>query len=105
VAETAERIDKAIKAQMKAYAHHNLPEYLSQLAAFYDLAGDTPRREEFTRLFRQAQEEFKPDQIDSIFSDWFTDGLTRSDTPPALREAFDQIAVTELYKSGFMKFV
>ena len=108
-AETTERIDKAIKAQMKAYAHHNLPEYLFQLAALYDLAGDTAKREEFSRLFRQAREEFKPDQIDSIFSDTvenlrkLQDDM-RSEIPSTVREAFDQMTAKELYQSGFMKF-
>lgn len=108
-AEASEKVDKAIKAQMKAYAHHNLPEYLFQLAALYDLAGDTAKREEFSELFRQAREEFKPDQIDSIFSDT-VENLRKlqddmhSEMPSTVRESFDQLTAKELYQSGFMKF-
>jgi len=108
-AERTEKIDRAIKAQMNAYAHHNLPEYIFQIAAIYDLVGDTGKHEEFTRLFQQVQEEFKPDQIDSIFSDK-AESLRElrdemhSDAPPAVREGLDQITAMELYQSGFMKF-
>jgi hypothetical protein len=60
-------MDKAVKAQMKAYALHNLPIYLLRLAGMYECAGNEAKNQEFSQLFRRAQDEFKPDQIDKIF--------------------------------------
>jgi hypothetical protein len=60
-------LDKAVKAQMKAYAFHNLPIYLSQLTEIYELAGDAAKSNEFSQLFLRAQDKFAPDQIDTVF--------------------------------------
>jgi hypothetical protein len=61
----AAALDKAIKAQMKAYAFHNLPICLSQLASIYELAGDAAKSREFFELFLRAQDEFAPDRMDA----------------------------------------
>jgi hypothetical protein len=58
--EVALLLDKAIKAQMKAYAIHNLPVYLFHLAAMFEVAGDTNQAKDFFGRFLQAQSEFKP---------------------------------------------
>jgi hypothetical protein len=67
--EMALLLDKAIKAQMKAYAIHNLPIYLFQLAGMFELAGDATNAKDFFRHFLQAQSAFKPDQLDTIVQD------------------------------------
>jgi tetratricopeptide (TPR) repeat protein len=66
-AKIATLMDKAIKAQMKAYAVHNLPIYLFQLAELFEFAGDATKAREFYRHFLRAQDAFKPDQIDTLF--------------------------------------
>src|SRR5258708_62562 len=58
--EIALLLDKAIKAQMKAYAIHNLPVYLFHIAATYELAGDTTQAKDFFGHFLQAQSDFVP---------------------------------------------
>lgn len=60
-------LDKAIKSQLKAYAMHNLPIYLFQAAGMFELSGDVQNAKKFFGLFLRAQNQFKPDQIDSIF--------------------------------------
>jgi len=60
-------IDKALKAQMKAYAIHNLPVYLFQIAGMFELVGDAGNAKEFFQQFLQAQLTFKPDNIDTTF--------------------------------------
>lgn len=65
--EVATLMDKATQAQAKAYAIHNLPVYLFQLAGMFELAGDDGKAKDFFRHFLRAQSEFKPDQIDTIF--------------------------------------
>jgi hypothetical protein len=66
-AEMAVIMDKAIKATMKAYAIHNLPVYLFQVAGMFELTGDAANATEFFRQFLRAQNEFKPDQVDVMF--------------------------------------
>lgn len=66
-ATTAKLMEKAVKAQMKAYALHNLPIYLFRLARMYECAGNEAKSQEFSQLFQRAQDEFQPDQIDKIF--------------------------------------
>src|ERR1035437_5295921 len=65
--EMASLMDKAIKAQMKAYAIHNLPVYLFQIAAMFERTGDAGNAKEFFRQFLQTQGNFKPDHIDTMF--------------------------------------
>jgi len=60
-------MDKAIKAQMKVYAIHNLPVYLFQLAGMFELIGDEAKAREFFHLFIRAQNDFKADDVDDIF--------------------------------------
>lgn len=60
-------MDQAIKAQMKAYAVHNLPVYLFQVGGMFELLGDDASAKEFFGLFLRMQEEFRPDRIDTIF--------------------------------------
>jgi hypothetical protein len=65
--EMASLMEKAIKAQMKAYAIHNLPVYLFQLAGMFELSGDTSKAKDFFAYFLRAQDEFKPDKVDTVF--------------------------------------
>jgi len=65
--EMATLMDKAIKAQMKAYAVHNLPVYLFQVAGMFELVGDADNAKEFFRQFLKAQSNFIPDNIDTMF--------------------------------------
>lgn len=60
-------MDKAVKALMKAYAIHNLPVYLFQIAGTFELLGDAGDARESFGLFLQVQNNFKPDQIDTLF--------------------------------------
>jgi len=102
-------LDKAVKAQMKAYAFHNLPIYLSQLAEIYELAGDAAKSNEFSHLFLRAQDEFIPDEIDAIFlekieavNNLIKDGAEMSST---LNSELDRILVAKrLYEAGFLCF-
>jgi hypothetical protein len=45
-----ECLRKAIQAQAKAYALHNLPAYIFQLAGIYEAAGDTTKARDFLPL-------------------------------------------------------
>jgi len=65
--QAANILDKAIKAQLKAYAIHNLPVYLFHAAGMFELVGDVGSANRFFRLFLQMQNEFCPDQIDTLF--------------------------------------
>jgi hypothetical protein len=67
IAEKTSLMDKALKAQMKAYAIHNLPVYLFQVAGMFEFVGDTANAKEFFQQFLRAQSDFKPDQIDTVF--------------------------------------
>ena len=102
-------LDKAVKAQMKAYAFHNLPIYLSQLAWIYELAGDAAKSKEFSQLFLRAKDEFTPDQIDAVFLEKIEtvnslekEGAEMSST---LKYELDRILVAKkLHDSGFLRF-
>lgn len=61
-----EWLRKAAQAQAKAYALHNLPVYIFQLAGMYEVAGDTSKARDFLRHFLRAQDEFMPDGIDNV---------------------------------------
>ena len=65
--EAASLMRKAIHAQAAAYALHNLPVYLFQLAGMFDFSGDPDKAKDFFRNFLRANAEFKPYQIDTIF--------------------------------------
>jgi hypothetical protein len=67
--DTVISIEKAIQAQAKAYALHNLPVYIFQLAEMYEVAGDTTKAKEFLKYFLRAQQEFTPDEIDNLLLD------------------------------------
>ena len=105
----ATMLAKAIKAQMKAYAFHNLPIYLSQPAWMYELAGDGAQSKEFSQLFQRAQDEFTPDQIDAVFLERIetvdnleTEGAEMSST---LKYELDRILVAKkLHDLGFLRF-
>jgi alkanesulfonate monooxygenase SsuD/methylene tetrahydromethanopterin reductase-like flavin-dependent oxidoreductase (luciferase family) len=66
-AEARTVIHKATQAQAKAYAMHNLPVYLFQLAGIFAFSGDATRSRDFFRNFLRANDEFRPDQIDLLF--------------------------------------
>lgn len=102
-------LDKAIKAQMKAYAFHNLPIYLSQIAWLYELAGDTAKSKEFSQLFLRAQNEFTPDQIDAVFLERIetVNNLEKelAEMSPTLKYELDRILVAKkLHDLGFLRF-
>jgi len=65
--ETASLMQKAIHAQAAAYAVHNLPVYLFQLAGMFEFSGDAAKAKDFFRNFLRANAEFRPDQVDTIF--------------------------------------
>jgi hypothetical protein len=65
--ETLVVMHKAIQAQMKVYAIHNLPVYLFQVAGMFEYLGDTAKAKEFFQLFLRTQSDFKPDKIDAYF--------------------------------------
>ena len=60
-------MQKAIQAQTKAYAIHNLPVYLFQLAQMFELAGNSAKAQDCLGDFLRAQHEFRADKIDSVF--------------------------------------
>ncbi len=64
-----EWLRKATQAQAKAYALHNLPAYIFQLAGIYEAAGDTTKARDFLQHFLRAQYEFIPDGIDDSLLD------------------------------------
>lgn len=102
-------MDKAIKAQMKAYLLHNLPVYMFQLAEMYELAGDVEKSREFSQLFQQVQDEFTPDPIDTIFLEMIetVKGLEKEgcEISSKLRYELDRILVAKkLHESGFLCF-
>jgi hypothetical protein len=65
--EAQERVQKAIMAQAKAYALHNLPIYVFRLAEMFESLGETTKARDFFRNFLRSQDEFTPDQIDTMF--------------------------------------
>lgn len=105
---TTDLVDKAVKAQMKAYALHNLPVYLFQLAEMYDCAGDEAKRQEFSQLFQRARDKFEPDQIDKIFLELIeTVEALRDDgcDISILKDQLNRVIVAkQLYDSGFLCF-
>lgn len=108
-ATTANLMEKAVKAQMKAYALHNLPIYLFRLAGLYEGAGNEAKSKEFSQLFQRAQDEFEPDQIDKIFLE-LIDAIEKlgdegCDISPTLKDQLNRVLVAQpLYKAGFLRF-
>lgn len=102
-------LDKAVKAQMKAYAFHNLPIYLSQLARMYESAGDVKKCKEFSQLFLDEQDAFTPDEIDDIFLELIgsvnaleEEGCVVSST---LKYQLDRVLIVKrLQDSGLLRF-
>lgn len=108
-AATTSLVDKAVKAQTKAYALHNLPIYLFRLAGVYEGAGNEAKRQEFSQLFQRAQDEFEPDQIDKIFLELIETVETLRDEgcdiTPTLKDQLNRVLVAkQLYDSGFLCF-
>lgn len=64
--DSEEWLRKASQAQAKAYALHNLPIYIFQLAGIYEVAGDAAKAKDWYKNFLRAQDEFTPDGIDSL---------------------------------------
>ena len=64
-------MNKGIKAMMKAFAIHNLPVYLFQIAGMFELVGDSVNAKKFYRDFLQQQRTFKPDGTDATFQNAF----------------------------------
>jgi hypothetical protein len=60
-------MDKGIKAQMKAYAIHNLPAYLYRVAAMFDVIGNDAKAKQLFQQFVQLQSTFSPDEVDTLF--------------------------------------
>jgi len=108
-ATTSALLDEAVKAQMKAYACHNLPIYLSQLARIYELAGNAGKSNEFSQLFQRVQDEFMPDQIDAVFLEKIetTNTLKKegAELSPSLKYELDRIFVAKrLHDLGLLRF-
>jgi hypothetical protein len=108
-ATTAKLKEKAVKAQMKAYALHNLPIYLFRLAQMYDCAGNEAKSQEFSQLFQRAQEEFQPDKIDKIFLELIGTveklGDEGCDISPTLKDEMNRVLLAKpLYEAGFLCF-
>lgn len=68
-AEIKEVLNMAVQAQIKAYALHNLPIYLYLAAMIFGIIGETARSTEFYQHFLNEHVTFRPDKIDTIFSD------------------------------------
>jgi len=66
-ARSCELLDKAIRASMKAYAFHNLPIQLCNIAGMLEMAGNNEEAKRFYGLFLQEWYSFKPDVVDEIF--------------------------------------
>lgn len=108
-ATTAELMEKAVKAQMKAYALHNLPIYLFRLARMYECAGNEAKSQEFSQLFQQAQDEFQPDQIDKIFLELIETveklGDEGCDISPTLKDQLNRVLLAKpLFEAGLLCF-
>jgi hypothetical protein len=107
-AATTNLVDKAVEAQAKAYALHNLPIYLFRLARVYEGAGNEAKSQEFSQLFQRAQDEFEPDQIDKIFLELIETVETLRDEGCDISTLKDQlnrvIVAKQLYDSGFLCF-
>jgi len=102
-------LDRAIKAQMKAYSLHNLPTYLSLVAGLYEIAGDLAQTKKFLDLSSSAQGEFKPDRIDAIFVEFMETikGLEEegAEMSSSLRYQLESTLVAmQLHDSGLMSF-
>jgi hypothetical protein len=108
-ATTANQIEKAVKAQMKAYALHNLPIYLFRLVELYESASNEAKSKEFSQLFQQVQDEFEPDQIDKIFLELIetVEQLRHEgcDISPTLKDQLNRLQVAKpLYAAGLLRF-
>ncbi len=108
-ATTAKLMEKAVKAQTKAYALHNLPIYLLRLSRMYECAGDEAKAMEFSQLFQRAQDEFQPDQIDKIFLELIETveelGKEGCDISPTLKDQRNRVILAlPLHKAGFWGF-
>ena len=107
-ATTAKLVEKAVKAQMKAYALHNLPIYLCRLARIYECAGNEAKSQEFSQLFQRAQDEFQPDQIDKIFLELIEAVEELGDEGCDILTLKDQLnrvlLALRLYKAGLLCF-
>ena len=79
--------NRAIKAQTKAYALHNLPIYIYRLAAIFELVGKTHKATSFFGHFLRAQDEFTPDRIDEFFLKQMS-----VDVPSAIKIAREKIS-------------
>ena len=62
-------LDKAVKAQMKAYYVHNLPAYVFRVAEVFEQKGDAVLAKENFQLFLSIQDKFIPDKVDQLFID------------------------------------
>jgi hypothetical protein len=104
----ANLVDKAVQAQSKAYALHNLPIYLFRLAGVYEGAGNEAKSQEFSQPYQRAQDEFEPDQIDKIFLELIETVETLRDEGFDISTLKDQlnrvIVAKQLYDSGFLRF-
>src|SRR5215471_18887162 len=67
--DSEEWLRKATQAQAKAYALHNMPVYLFQLAGIFEAAGNVEKARDFLQRFLRAQQEFTPDGIDTLLLD------------------------------------
>lgn len=108
-AATTNLVDKAVKAQGKAYTLHNLPIYLFDLAGIYGRAGYEAKSQEFSQLYQRAQDEFEPDEIDRIFLELIVSVEELRDEgcdiSPELKDQLNRaIVAKQLIDSRFMCF-
>lgn len=89
--EAAAIMDRAIKAQLKAYAVHSLPVYLFQAAGMFEFIGDGARAQHLFRDFLRAQDEFDPDQVDTVFLN-----QTDIDLPEVIALAKEKLGIAGL---------
>jgi hypothetical protein len=108
-ATTVKLMEKAVNAQAKAYALHNLPIYLFRLARMYEGAGNEAKSQEFSQLFQRAQDEFQPDQIDKIFLELIEAieelGDEGCEISPTFKDQLNRVLLAKpLYEAGFLCF-
>jgi hypothetical protein len=68
---SSELLGMALRAQLKAYGLHNLPEYFFYAALMLEASGDDRKSRKWFKLFLKMQRDFKPDSVDATFLETF----------------------------------
>jgi hypothetical protein len=93
LAEMAEKADvdkalcfrKALAAATKAYSLHSLPIYMFDMGCIFEMLGETASAKAAFRSFLEAQQKFKPSDVDRIT-------LGQRDVEAAVEEALDRLS-------------